>query len=58
MLRRYEGVVAVETGHIAVHESGEVEFSVLDIPRFKCFKTTRQKSMKIIISPLVFARLQ
>ena len=27
MLRRYEGVVAVETGHIAVHESGAVEFS-------------------------------
>lgn len=26
MLRRYEGVVAVETGHIAVHESGAVEF--------------------------------
>lgn len=27
MLRRYEGVVAVDTGHIAVHESGAVEFS-------------------------------
>lgn len=27
MLRRYEGVVAAETGHIAVHESGAVEFS-------------------------------
>ncbi len=27
VLRRYEGVVAVETGHIAVHESGAVEFS-------------------------------
>ncbi len=27
MLRRYEGVVAVATGHIAVHESGAVEFS-------------------------------
>ena len=27
LLRRYEGVVAVETGHIAVHESGAVEFS-------------------------------
>ena len=27
MLRRYEGVIAVETGHIAVHESGAVEFS-------------------------------
>ena len=35
MLRRYEGVVAVETGHIAVHESGAVEFSghkVITIP--------------------------
>ena len=27
VLRRYEGVIAVETGHIAVHESGAVEFS-------------------------------
>lgn len=27
MLHRYEGVVAVDTGHIAVHESGAVEFS-------------------------------
>ena len=27
MLRRYEGVIAVDTGHIAVHESGAVEFS-------------------------------
>ncbi len=27
MLRRYEGVMAVDTGHIAVHESGAVEFS-------------------------------
>jgi len=27
VLNRYEGVVAVETGHIAVHESGAVEFS-------------------------------
>ena len=26
MLRRYEGVIAAETGHIAVHESGAVEF--------------------------------
>jgi len=26
MLRGYEGVLAVETGHIAVHESGAVEF--------------------------------
>ncbi len=26
MLRRFEGVIAVETGHIAVHESGAVEF--------------------------------
>ena len=27
MLRSYEGVIAAETGHIAVHESGAVEFS-------------------------------
>lgn len=27
MLRGYEGVIAVQTGHIAVHESGAVEFS-------------------------------
>lgn len=26
MLRGYEGVVAVETGHIAVHEAGAIEF--------------------------------
>ena len=35
MLRDYEGVVAVETGHIGVHESGAVEFTghkVLTLP--------------------------
>ncbi|MBQ8060731.1 MAG: hypothetical protein IJ205_02135 [Bacteroidales bacterium] len=35
MLRGYEGVVAVETGHIGVHESGAVEFTghkVLTLP--------------------------
>ena len=36
MLRGYEGVIAVETGHIAVHESGAVEFSghkVITLPQ-------------------------
>ena len=36
MLRGYEGVVAAQTGHIAVHEAGAVEFSghkVLTIPQ-------------------------
>ena len=36
MLRGYEGVVAAQTGHIAVHESGAVEFSghkVLTLPQ-------------------------
>ena len=35
MLREYEGVVAVETGHISVHESGAVEYTghkVLTLP--------------------------
>ena len=35
LLARYEGVVAAETGHIAIHESGAVEFcghKVLTIP--------------------------
>ena len=35
MLKGYEGVVAVETGHIGVHESGAVEFTghkVLTLP--------------------------
>ena len=35
MLRDYEGVIAVETGHIGVHESGAVEFTghkVLTLP--------------------------
>lgn len=37
MLRGYEGVVAVSSGHIAVHESGAVEFSghkVITLPAF------------------------
>ena len=36
MLRGYEGVLAVETGHIAVHESGAVEFcghKVITLPQ-------------------------
>lgn len=36
MLRGYEGVLAVETGHIAIHEAGAVEFSghkVLPLPQ-------------------------
>ncbi len=36
MLKGYEGVLAAETGHIAVHEAGAVEFSghkVLTLPR-------------------------
>jgi len=36
MLRSYEGVVAPQTGHIAVHEAGAVEFSghkVLTVPQ-------------------------
>ena len=35
LLQSYEGVVAVETGHIAVHEAGAIEFSghkVLTLP--------------------------
>lgn len=35
MLRSYEGVVAAETGHVAVHEAGAIEYSghkVLEIP--------------------------
>ena len=35
LLQNYEGVVAVETGHIAVHEAGAIEFSghkVLTLP--------------------------
>ena len=35
MLRDYQGVVAVETGHIAVHEAGAVEYTghkVLTLP--------------------------
>ena len=35
MLRGYEGVLAVQTGHIAVHEAGAIEFSghkVLTLP--------------------------
>ena len=38
LLRGYEGVVAVETGHIAVHESGAVEsggHKVLTLPHHK-----------------------
>ena len=36
MLRGYEGVLAVETGHIAIHEAGAVEFGghkVLPLPQ-------------------------
>ncbi|MBO4455093.1 MAG: aminotransferase class V-fold PLP-dependent enzyme [Bacteroidales bacterium] len=36
MLRGYEGVIAVQTGHIAVHEAGAVEFSghkVITLPQ-------------------------
>ena len=36
MLRNYEGVVAVETGHIGVHESGAVEYTghkVITLPQ-------------------------
>ena len=36
MLRGYEGVIAAQTGHIAVHEAGAVEFSghkVLTLPQ-------------------------
>ncbi len=36
MLRGYEGVLAVQTGHIAVHEAGAIEFSghkVLTLPQ-------------------------
>lgn len=36
LLRGYEGVIAAETGHIAVHESGAVEFTghkVLTLPQ-------------------------
>lgn len=36
MLGRYEGVIAAETGHIAVHESGAVEFcghKVITLPQ-------------------------
>lgn len=38
LLRNYEGVIAVETGHINVHEAGAIEFSghkVLTIPQHK-----------------------
>ncbi|MDO4943336.1 MAG: beta-eliminating lyase-related protein [Lachnospiraceae bacterium] len=36
MLKRYEGVIAAESGHIHVHEAGAVEFTghkVLDLPQ-------------------------
>ena len=36
LLRGYEGVIAVQTGHIAVHEAGAIEFSghkVLTLPQ-------------------------
>ena len=36
MLRGYEGVIAVQTGHIAVHEAGAIEFSghkVITLPQ-------------------------
>ncbi|MGI6180861.1 MAG: threonine aldolase family protein [Agathobaculum sp.] len=35
MLRKYEGVVAAETGHVSVHEAGAIEFTghkVLTVP--------------------------
>ena len=35
MLRRYEGVVAVKTGHVSIHEAGAIEYTghkVLEIP--------------------------
>ena len=37
MLRRYEAVIAAETGHIAVHEAGAIEYSghkVITLPAF------------------------
>ena len=37
MLKRYEGVVAADTGHVAVHEAGAVEYTghkVLTIPHY------------------------
>lgn len=37
-LKNYEGVIAATTGHIAVHESGAIEFSghkVLEIPSYE-----------------------
>ena len=36
LLRRYEGVIAAATGHIAAHEAGAIEFTghkVLTLPQ-------------------------
>ena len=36
LLRRYEGVLAAQTGHVSVHESGAIEFTghkVLTLPQ-------------------------
>ena len=54
MLESYEGVISAETGHVAVHEGGAIEYSghkVLTIP------SSEGKSLptvlKIILKPLI-----